>query len=168
MKKVILLTTFLFVSTLIYGQQKIKSYNLELGTSYGNFQDLKLGIPVYSGIGSSYRFFYEKESDNMFTVSLGVANSKRNIKNLAITNSTFLNANLDVSLLKPSNIIKKGKFWVGATLNIDFLLRSSEQLGNNGTYMNYSNNLFASAIYKGSIKNSQLWSYKASFSLGIL
>ena len=144
----------------LYAQEKqdnVKNSNFTIGLGgvVTSFQDVKYSNVRYNGIGANLSFGYEKNNKNYFSTNLNLMYSNENAKTHNSGKTNVLNGIIDVSYLKPIFKKENQKLYVGAKWDVlDFYLRQTETLDNNGSFYTSGSNLKLASIYERSISDN--------------
>jgi hypothetical protein len=176
MNKQLLAISLLFLSIIGFAQTQTKiptkqSNNpfvgnlfIGLGGDYTSFQDVKYSDVQYGGIGANLNIGYNRNKENYFwETAIELNYSIEGAKTHDNGMTTVINPIIYFKYLKPIN----QDFKVGARLDlIDFYLRRTQGLGNNGGYITNGHHLYGSVMHD--YRLNEKWNLQSGLDLGLL
>jgi len=142
-----------------------KNFFVDLGASYGDFQDTKYSDVKEGGMGGHFKLGYNnlKEGKHFWETGFLLNLTKENAETHDRGNSTVIYPNIYFKYLK--GIGKK--FYVGARIDaFDTYVRIYPNLNNNSTFATFGNHLYGSVLFKTRLNDH--WQFKAACDLALI
>ncbi|MCL3781025.1 hypothetical protein EMN47_11580 [Prolixibacteraceae bacterium JC049] len=156
------ITSFMLLLVLTMSGYAQKKVYVGLGVNRSSFQDQKFSDLHIVGNGLNFQYGIEKlKEKKLVGFDLQVFYSNETPSTYKYSTSVFRPVINYYHLRKIND-----RLFIGGKWNIaDIYLRTTEGLGNNGSYMDFSSNLMASAVYYFPLGKKKL---KAAIDLGLI
>ena len=168
MRKITLfiLTIFLFFTSNAQNNNNIprhKILNISLGGLASSFQDKKTSTEHYSGFGTKMNINYTWSKKSYWEAGTNILFSWEHAKTYNVGNAAIKDFNIYLTYLYPVINSGKHKLLIGLNGDFGFFLRTTQDLGNNATYMILGSDFKFNGKYIHPV--SEKWTFNAAVGL---